>query len=88
MCFDGALGNMQIASDLRVVTALEQQVNDLPFPRTHLAEILFHIYGTLPTRRGLSKWRRNQAPRHIWIRVFASHFAFTRPNRGSDVNKA
>jgi hypothetical protein len=31
MRFDGALGNVEIASDFRVVTTLEQQVDDLPF---------------------------------------------------------
>jgi hypothetical protein len=32
MRFDCALGNVQIASDFRVVTSLEQQRNNLPFP--------------------------------------------------------
>jgi hypothetical protein len=30
-------------------------------------------------RPGRCKWLRNRVPRHIWIRVFASHFAFMRP---------
>jgi hypothetical protein len=29
-------------SDFRVVTSLEQQINDLPFPWSHLVELLFH----------------------------------------------
>ena len=42
MRFDRALGNVQIASDFRVVTSLEKQIYDLPFPGTHLVEFLFH----------------------------------------------
>jgi len=42
MRFDGALGNIQIPSDFRVVTSLEKQIDDLPFPGAHLAELLFH----------------------------------------------
>jgi hypothetical protein len=40
----------------------------------------------LPLRPGRCKWLSNQLPRHIWIRVFMSHFAFTRPNRAAAVN--
>jgi hypothetical protein len=42
MCFHRTLGNVQIPSNFRVVTSLEQQTNDLPFPGAHLAELLFH----------------------------------------------
>jgi len=42
MRFDGALGHVQIAGDFRVVTSLEQQIYDLPFPWSHLVEFLFH----------------------------------------------
>ena len=42
MRFDGSLGNMQIVSDFRIVTSLEQQIYDLPFPGTHLVEVFFH----------------------------------------------
>jgi hypothetical protein len=42
MRFDGSLGNVQIASDFRVVTSLEKQIYDLPFPGTHLVELFFH----------------------------------------------
>lgn len=42
MRFDGSLGNVQIASDFRVVTSLEEQIYDLPFPGTHLIELFFH----------------------------------------------
>ena len=41
MSFDGALGNLQIASDFRVVTSLEQQLNDLPFAGAHPFKFLF-----------------------------------------------
>jgi hypothetical protein len=46
MRFDRALGHVQIASDFRVVTSLEQQIDDLPFPWSHLLEILFHKHCT------------------------------------------
>ena len=42
MRFNRALSNVQIASDFRVVTALEQQLDDLPFPWSHLLKLLFH----------------------------------------------
>ncbi len=42
MRFDGSLGNVQIASDFRVVTSLKKQIYDLPFPGTHLVELFFH----------------------------------------------
>jgi hypothetical protein len=42
MRFDGALGNVQIASDFRVVTSLKKQIYNLPFPGTHLVELFFH----------------------------------------------
>jgi hypothetical protein len=57
MCFDRSLGNVQIPSDFRVPTPLEQQLNDLPFPGPNLAEWLFHKYCTRPTCPGCGKWR-------------------------------
>ena len=42
MRFDGAVGDVQIPSDFRVVTSLEKQIDDLPFPGAYLAELLFH----------------------------------------------
>ena len=86
MRFDRSLGNVQIFSDFRVVTSLEKQIDDLPFPGPHLAELLFHKHCTCPTRPGRRKRLSNQVPGRIWIRVFPSHFAFTRPNRAPDVN--
>jgi hypothetical protein len=50
MRFDGSLGHIQIASDFRVVTSLEQQIYDLPFPGTHLVELFFHKNCTWPMR--------------------------------------
>jgi len=81
MRFDGSLGNVQIASDFRVVTSLKKQIYDLPFPGTHLVEFFFHKNRTWPMWPRSHKWLAIRSPRHIWIRVFASHFAFTRPNR-------
>jgi hypothetical protein len=42
MSFNGSLGYVQIASDFRVVTPLQQQVDDLLFPRSHLSKFFFH----------------------------------------------
>lgn len=42
MCLDGALGDVQIASDFGVITSLEKQINDLTFPGSHLFELFFH----------------------------------------------
>ena len=53
MRFDGSLGNVQIASDFRVVTSLKKQIYDLPFPRTHLIELFFHK--TAPDRYGTDR---------------------------------
>jgi hypothetical protein len=44
MGFDGALGYVQIASDFRIVTPLQQQIDDLPVPGPYWAELLFHTY--------------------------------------------
>ena len=42
MCFDRALGNIQVASDFRVVAPLQQQVHDLPLAGSHLVKLLVH----------------------------------------------
>ena len=46
---------------------------------------------TAPVRHALvaASGSSNQVPRRIWIRVFvfASHFAFARPNHGRNVNQ-
>jgi len=42
MRFHGALGYVQIASDFRVVTPLQQQIDDLPVPGPYRADVLFH----------------------------------------------
>jgi hypothetical protein len=86
MRLDRSLGDVQIFSDFRVVTSLKKQIDDLPFPGSYVAELLFHKHRTLPIRPSRCKWLNNQIPRHIWIRVFVSHFAFTRPNRAGVVN--
>ncbi len=46
MSFDGALGHMQVPSDLGVVASLEQQLNNLLFPGSDLGELLLccHLY--------------------------------------------
>jgi hypothetical protein len=57
MRFHRALGYVQIASDFRVVTPLEKQVDNLPLPWPHLLELLFHKYCTWPMRPCLGSWR-------------------------------
>jgi|HubBroStandDraft_5_1064220.scaffolds.fasta_scaffold01842_4 hypothetical protein len=57
MRFHRALGNVQIASDFRVITSLQQQLDQLPLPRSHLVELLFHKALHLTTRPGRGKWR-------------------------------
>jgi hypothetical protein len=57
MRFHRALSNVQIASDFRVITSLQQQLDQLPLPRSHLVELLFHKALHLTTRPGRGKWR-------------------------------
>jgi hypothetical protein len=40
--FDGALGDMEMASDFGVVAALEQKIDDLPLPGVHLSVQFVH----------------------------------------------
>lgn len=42
MSFDGALGNVQIASNLGVVTSLQQEIYNLLLPGGHLVDDLIH----------------------------------------------
>ncbi len=48
MRLDRSLGNVQILSDFRVVASLEKQIDHLPFPGIHVAELLFHKHRTSP----------------------------------------
>lgn len=48
MCLDGALGNMKIASDFRVIASLEQELNNLSFPGAYLFELFVHKTLHLP----------------------------------------
>jgi hypothetical protein len=47
MCFYRALCDVQIASDFRIVAALEQQVDDLPLPLSHFTKHLFHAFTSM-----------------------------------------
>ena len=85
MRLDRSLGDVQIFSDFRVVTSLEQQLNDLLFPGSYVAEILFHKHHTLPLRPDGACGRAVGSSAH-WIRVCAYDFAFTRPNRVAALN--
>jgi hypothetical protein len=62
MCFDGALGDIQVASDFSVVTSLEKQVDDLAFPGSHLIEFFFHNSLHLTDAPGRGKLRSTVAP--------------------------
>jgi len=80
MRFDRALGDVQIASDFRVVTALQKQLDNLPLPWPHPVEILCHRSCT-PARPGTDRCAH---PYTLWI--FLSQFAFMRPNYAPIVN--
>ena len=42
MCLDGSLGYVQIASDFRIVTTLEEQIDNLLLPLPYLNRFFFH----------------------------------------------
>jgi len=42
MRFHRSLGDVQVVSDFRVVTSLQQKIDNLPLPWSHLAEMFFH----------------------------------------------
>jgi hypothetical protein len=42
MSFDGALGHVEVTSDLGVIASLQQEIDDLLFPGPDLAEVLIH----------------------------------------------
>jgi len=66
MRFDGSLGNIQIASDFRVVTSLKKKIYDLPFPGTHWVQLFFHKGCTWPMRpRSLQVAKAIRNRRHI-----------------------
>ena len=67
MRFDGSLGNIQIASDFRIVTSLKKKIYDLPFPGTHWVQLLFfHKDCTWPMRpRSLQVAKAIRNRRHI-----------------------
>ena len=80
MRFHRPLGNVQVASDFRVVTSLQQKFDNLPLPRSHLAESLFHKELHLTDNAPeAASGAETCPPSASGIRVFASHFAFTRP---------
>jgi hypothetical protein len=66
MRFDGSLGNVQIASDFRVVTSLKKQIDDLPLPGTHLVELFFHKDCIWPVRPWLLQMAKQSGlPAHL-----------------------
>ena len=42
MCFDGSLGYVQIASNFRIVTTLQEEFDDLLLPLPHFSKFLVH----------------------------------------------
>ena len=42
MRFHRSLGDVQVVSDFRVVTSLQQKIDNLPLPWPYLAEMFFH----------------------------------------------
>ncbi len=54
MRFYGSLGYVQIASDFRIVTALQEQIYDLLFPGSHLSKFFFHALHLTDAHR----WRQ------------------------------
>ena len=54
MCFDGSLGYMQIVSNFRIVTTLQEKVDDLLLPLPHLRQFLFHVMCPLTGRASLA----------------------------------
>jgi len=86
MCFDGALGDIQVASDFGVVTSLEKQVDDLAFPGSHSIELFFHKFSAPHRYARPREVALNRCPLGVWIRVFPSHFATTWPKSVRQVN--
>ena len=86
MCFHGALGYVQIASDLRIVTALKQQIDDLPLPLPQQNESFFHalhLNGYAREPKVHNSAIRSEA--HSWIDVVmysASCIRATNPRLG------
>jgi len=42
MCLDRTLSHIQLFRDFRVIAPLEQQVGDLPLPRTQANQLVLH----------------------------------------------
>jgi hypothetical protein len=67
--FHRPLRNVQVASDFRVITPLQKQLDDLLFPGTHLADRLIHVVHLSDEALVAVQWPK-QEPAHI-SRVFA-----------------
>jgi hypothetical protein len=79
MSFDRSLGNVQLLCDFGIVTTLKKQIDDLPFPRSHLIELFFHNLAG-PKRALVAVNGTRPSPGRIQIKLLcASHFAFTSP---------
>jgi hypothetical protein len=86
MCFDRALGDVELPGDFRVVASLEKQLDDLPFAGSDLAELFFQKNVALAPKRApvAAIGALPTAWTHHGFNLSASHFAFTRPNRPLD----
>jgi len=64
MCFHSALGDVQIASDFRIVTALKQQIDNLPLPLSYVSKLLFHALTSTDALGPLHEANRPSGPMH------------------------
>ena len=62
MSFDRALSDVKVASDFGVVTALEQEFDDLLFAGSHRSGHSGAYHFHLKSRAGGRKWQSRQAP--------------------------
>ncbi len=73
MCFDGALGYVQIASDFRIVTTLKEQVDQLLLSPPQLNSILFHALHLMDAHGSPQvAVTANRSDALSWTRVFVS----------------
>jgi len=83
MCFDGALGDIQVAGDFRVVASLQQQIDDLALAGSHLIKLLFHEPHLSCSRPAGTK----ECSQTSGDRSFGWQTACTRPLGAAGVNK-
>ena len=86
MRFHRTLGDVQIVGDFRVVTSLEQQIDNLPLPWSHLVELLFHKSLHLADATPVTaSGAETKPPRHIWNSGLCVSFCIHAAKSGSKV---